>query len=231
MNNGYQHGVMLLLLAGGAAVWLLAVLAVLSLCRAAANADAQDVGRRKLHAGRARATVGLAAAAAAVSAASDDATAVPGPCPNSDVPYTEAPVAVRDALACEIDRVRVRHGLRELRGDGRLHLAARRHSADMVRRGYFSHVTPSGTDLGERVRRTGYATGRCGWRVGEVLAWGVRRRSTASATVRAWLRSSGHRAIVLSRAYAEVGIGTRGGTPPGYRSGVTVTAVLGRRHC
>ena len=64
-----------------------------------------------------------------------------------------------------------------------------------------------------------------------MLAWGTARRSTAASTVRAWLRSPGHRSVILSRSYADGGVGTRAGTPAGHASGVTVTMVLGRRDC
>ena len=38
-----------------------------------------------------------------------------------------------------MNQVRVAAGLRPLRFDGKLHAAARAHSADMMRRGYFAH--------------------------------------------------------------------------------------------
>jgi uncharacterized protein YkwD len=222
VNIGYQHAVMLVLATGLVTLWAGAVLVVLAVCRSAARADA----RRRVVRG---AAVGLAAAAAAGAAATpDDAAAA---CANRDVRFRAAPVAVRAALVCEIQRVRARRGAGRLRPAARLDRAARRHAADMVRRRYFSHVTPGGLDPGDRVRRSGYP-GRCAWRIGEVLAWGAGRRSTARATVRAWLRSPPHRRILLSGRYQDLGIAMRAGTPVGrYRSGVTAAAVLGARHC
>ena len=105
------------------------------------------------------------------------------------------------------------------------------HSADMVRHRYFSHDSLSGAGPADRARRTGYIHGGCSWTVGEVLAWGTARSSTAAAIVRAWLRSPGHRDIILSSRYADAGVGTRAGTPAGHDSGVTVTVVVGRRSC
>ena len=61
----------------------------------------------------------------------------------------------------------------------------------MVRRRYFSHDSPSGSSPRDRARRTGYVRGGCSWTVGEVLARGTARRSTAASTVRAWLREPG----------------------------------------
>jgi uncharacterized protein YkwD len=102
----------------------------------------------------------------------------------------------------------------------------------MLDRRYFSHTSPGGGDLGDRARRAGYARRTCAWRVGEVLAWGVAQRSSAAGTVAAWLDSPSHRRIIVSRRYAELGVGTVAGTPyEQYPSGVTVAVVVGRRHC
>lgn len=221
---------MLTLLMAGIALWLLIVIAVLGLCRAAARADQQEAARRVARTGRRGATVGLAAVVTATGLPGD-AQARRAACENRSVPYQRAPALVRAAIACEVDRVRVRNGLRWLRDNRRLTVAARRHSRDMVRRRYFSHYSPAGSSPADRARRTGYVRAGCSWTVGEVLAWGTARRSTAASTVRAWLRSPGHRSIILSRSYGDGGVGTRAGTPAGHASGVTVTMVVGRRSC
>jgi uncharacterized protein YkwD len=102
----------------------------------------------------------------------------------------------------------------------------------MVERHYFSHYSPAGADVADRARRTGYAKRECSWRLGEVLAWGVGGRSTAAATVRAWMASPGHRRILVSNRYSDLGVGTVAGTPShAYPHGLTAAAVLGRRHC
>ena len=222
---------MIMLVTGGAALWLLLVIAILGLCRAAARADRQEDARRIARVGRRGATVGLAVVATTVSTAPGRAQARPLECPDRGVPYQQAPAAVRAAIACEIDRVRVSKGLRWLRDDERLQLAARRHSADMVRRDYFSHQSLSGDSPSDRARRTGYVSAGCSWSIGEVLYWGAGRRTTAARTVRAWLNSPGHREIILSPEYDNGGVGTRAGTPAGHSSGMTVTMLAGRRDC
>jgi len=219
---------MLVLLAGGLALWTLAAIFVLSICRAAAHADENDSGRR-LSRLRRGATVSLAAAAATGPAVPGEAAA--RACADRHVQFEAAPAQMRKALLCEIDRVRARRDARGLDTDRELRRAAGRHARDMRRRRYFSHVSPGGGDLADRARRAGYARDGCTWRVGEVLAWGAGPRATAAATVRAWLRSRGHRRILVSRRYREVGVGLRAGTPFGLPSGVTVAAVLGRRAC
>jgi uncharacterized protein YkwD len=213
---------MLLFLAGGAALWLLAAAIILSICRPAAHADE----RRRLRRG---ATASLAAAAVTLPLAPDEASAA---CANRDLEFQANPAVVREALLCEIDRVRGRRDVRDLRASGLLDVAAGRHAVDMFERRYFSHVSPGGGDLGDRVRRAGFARSDCVWAVGEVLSWGVGDRSTAAGTVRAWLSSPSHRRILVSRRYGQVGVGMQAGTPyDAFPSGVTVAAVLGRRHC
>src|ERR1700754_3256423 len=71
-----------------------------------------------------------------------------------------------NALECEVNGARTSRGLRPLRTDADLGEAARRHAADMVKRGYFAHVSPGGSDLGDRLRRAGFGSGD-GWRAGE----------------------------------------------------------------
>jgi uncharacterized protein YkwD len=223
---------MMLLLAGGLALWLLAVLIVLSICRAAARADDNDAGRRLVRAGRRGVSVGLAAAVATVPGFTDEADARKQACANRNVEFEAAPDLAREALVCEIGRLRARRDLRRLDSDDRLAKAARRHAADMVDRHYFSHYSPAGADVADRARRTGYAKRACSWRLGEVLAWGVGGRSTAAATVRAWMDSPGHRHILVSNRYSDLGVGTVAGTPEqAFPHGLTAAAVLGRRHC
>ena len=223
---------MMLLLAGGLALWLLAVLIVLGICRAAARADEDDAGRRLVRVTRRGVSVGLAAAVVTVPGIGGEADARRQACANRNVEFEAAPELARDALVCEISRLRARRDLRRLDSDDRLAKAARRHASDMVDRHYFSHYSPAGADVADRARRTGYAKRACSWRLGEVLAWGVGGRSTAAATMRAWMDSPDHRHILVSNRYSDVGVGTVAGTPAQeYPHGLTAAAVLGRRHC
>jgi hypothetical protein len=194
----------MILLLAGAVLWLLAVLLILSICRAAARADENEAGRRIVRASRRSASVGMAAAVFSLPMHGETAEARRAPtCHNGSVTFAVAPAKARRALLCEIDRVRAKRGLWRLRPSELLDRASRRHAADMVRRRYFSHDTPGGAG-----------------------------RSTAHATVRAWMDSPGHRRILVSRRYRELGSAMVEGTPEAkYPSGVTVAAVFGRRHC
>lgn len=225
---------MAVLLVIGVVVWLLLVVAVLSICRTAARADENEAGRRIVRAGKRGVGVGLVAAAATlpITPADDEAGARPARCENRNVPFETAPKAARAALICELRRVHARRDLPRLHVDDRLAKAARRHAADMVRHKYFSHYSPDGDSVADRARRTGYIKSTCSWRVGEVLAWGVAGRSTAAATVRAWMNSSEHRHILISASYSDLGVGAIGGTPEKeYPDGLTAAAVFGQRDC
>jgi uncharacterized protein YkwD len=101
----------------------------------------------------------------------------------------------------------------------------------MVERGYFSHVSPGGGDVVDRVRRAGYALRGCTWRLGEVLARRLGPGATAADTVHAWMASPGHRSILVSEHYRELGVGLQAGTPSGADRGITVAAVLAHRDC
>jgi uncharacterized protein YkwD len=220
---------MLVVLAGAVAAWLLAAAFILSICRSASRADAQGRSRRLVRVSSRGATASLAAAAVTLPLAADDAAAA---CANRDLPYEANPAVMREAMLCEIGAVRERNDARRVRASEELDIAASRHATDMFERRYFSHVSPGGGDLADRARRAGFARESCSWAVGEVLAWGVGSRSTAAGTVRAWLRSPSHRRIIVSDRYGRLGLGMQLGTPfEQFPGGVTVAAVLGRRHC
>ena len=109
----------------------------------------------------------------------------------------------RRAMLCLVNRARVSAGLAPFRAERHLARAASRHAADMGRRHYFAHVSPSGESALSRARAAGWRGG-----VGEVIAWGCGLRSTPRATVRAWLTSPLHRSIILGSARA-AGVGVK----------------------
>ncbi|MEX1141426.1 MAG: CAP domain-containing protein [Thermoleophilaceae bacterium] len=122
-------------------------------------------------------------------------------------PRAAATPRLARAAVCLINRRRVARGLRKLRLNRRLSRAARRHTRDMVRHRYFSHVSRNGGDISDRLHRSGYLGGRFSWTVGENLAWGAGRRGTPREIVRSWMRSPGHRRNMLSSRFREIGIG------------------------
>ena len=125
-----------------------------------------------------------------------------------------------------LNAARARYHAPALRPDPRLARAARRHSRDMVAYGYFAHDSRYGARFSARIARVGWMRSRTRWRVGENLAWGTGRAASPRAVLAAWLRSPGHRRVLLRRSYRVVGVGVAAGTPSG-RSGRTYTADFG----
>jgi uncharacterized protein YkwD len=99
-------------------------------------------------------------------------------------------------LLDELNRVRASHGLAAFRVDPALQNAARAHTQDMLRRGYFSHG-----DFASRLRRHG-ARGPV---LAENLGW-ASGRDRARTIVRLWLQSPSHRVNVLRPGFRRIGI-------------------------
>jgi uncharacterized protein YkwD len=153
------------------------------------------------------------------------------PCASTAVRPTAASAAeAAEATVCLINRARTRRGLRPLRANGRLALAARRHSRDMVRRRFFSHWSLGGASPLNRIRRAGYLRGARSFSVGENIAWGAGSRATADSIVRRWMRSRPHRTAILHRRFRAIGVGVASGAPlSGTPAAATYTADFGRR--
>lgn len=118
------------------------------------------------------------------------------------------------------NRVRADRGLRRLCVHPALQRAARAHSAQMLKRDYFSHG-----NVGARLRNYGYRWSACGENIALNSMAGV---ASADMAHRQWMNSSGHRANILKRGFREVGIGAVYGNYKG--NNVTMwTADFGRR--
>lgn len=90
-------------------------------------------------------------------------------------------------------------GLPEVEPDRELTEVARAHSRDMLARGYFSHYSPEGGDLEDRLRgsRVRYLT------AGENLALAP----TLHAAHKGLMHSPGHRANILRPQFGRLGVG------------------------
>jgi uncharacterized protein YkwD len=111
--------------------------------------------------------------------------------------------ALRHAMLCLVNRARMSGGLSPFRAERHLGRAASRHAADMGRRHYFGHVSPSGKSPLSRARAAGWHGD-----VGEAIAWGCGTLSSPRATLRAWLNSAPHRAIILGGGH-RAGVGVK----------------------
>lgn len=134
----------------------------------------------------------------------------------------------RDGIACLVNATRTDRGLRALREDARLARSGTRHSREMVDEGYFAHEGLDGSTLVSRDSGAGYPLKSSdSWSVGETLAWSTGVLETPRAVVNAWMRSTGHRRILLRASWRDLGIGTALGIPTDATVGITVTAEFG----
>jgi uncharacterized protein YkwD len=149
---------------------------------------------------------------------------------------TPAPAVAFDRSASEtallklINKARKSRGLATVRIVKSLDKAALAHSRDMIARDYFSHSSLAGATVTARARRAGYSTSGCSrWSVGEVIALGSGSKGKPESVFKAWMRSSGHRKVILTKSWRDVGVGCARGKYKG-RSGVVIYTVdFGRR--
>jgi uncharacterized protein YkwD len=106
--------------------------------------------------------------------------------------------AAADAMVQKVNQVRARNGLRPLRPSSSLSSSSRNFAVDLMRQDYLAHRARPSTAGGYR-------------RAGEALAMHSGRADRVSATVGRWMRSPGHRAVLLARGMRELGAGVAHG--------------------
>jgi uncharacterized protein YkwD len=131
-------------------------------------------------------------------------------CANTDVAPTD-PLAP-SATLCLLNQQRAAHGLGALSESAVLDRAARAYAADMVKRGFFDHVSPDGGTVLNRLKAAGWAPVGA-WTVGENIAWGSGTLSTPASIVDGWMHSPGHRANILNGDFGAIGLGIVAGAP------------------
>lgn len=127
------------------------------------------------------------------------------PDPNKAVklPYTTTHAKRRADLELQmlwlINKERRNNGLDTLKADPQMAGVARKHSADMFARGYFSHYSPEGTNPFDRMKKD-HVTFII---AGENLALAP----TLTVAHNGLMKSPGHRANILKPEFGRVGIG------------------------
>jgi uncharacterized protein YkwD len=137
---------------------------------------------------------------------------------------------MRRATLCLVNRQRHRHGLGSVHSDRSLRKAATRHSADMVKRDYFSHYSPGGGSTQSRIGGSGYLAGARSFRYGEVIGGGTANGGSPKRVMKAWMHSGPHRAAILTGAFRDLGIGVAKGFPGAGSRGATFTIDFGSRN-
>lgn len=128
-----------------------------------------------------------------------------------DLSIERAEAEVHEAIN---DRRR-EHGVEPLDYNQDLAAAARGHSEDMAARGYFSHETPEGDDIGDRYpgscRSIGENIAQTHWDENVQTDSGVERIETEAelgeAVAEQWMNSPGHRRNLLREGWDSEGIG------------------------
>jgi uncharacterized protein YkwD len=118
-------------------------------------------------------------------------------------------------LVQAVNATRAAHGLQPLSLDPALTRAARLHTKEMIRGGYFAHGNFAGRMLAFHAR---------GPFLGENLAWGSGTYAAAGAVISEWLHSPGHRANLLRPSFTRIGIGAAQGRFFGNGGSTVVTA-------
>ncbi|HOU28346.1 MAG TPA: CAP domain-containing protein [Thermoleophilia bacterium] len=136
-------------------------------------------------------------------------------------------------LVAQINKVRAKRGLPRLRVNAKLVNAARSHSADMSLHKHFGHDSSNGEPWSARLVRHGYTRKGCRvWKAGENIQYATGLCSSPCLVVKAWMNSKGHRRVILTKAFRDIGVGAKK-TETGFRGidGVVwfFTLDLGRR--
>ena len=122
-------------------------------------------------------------------------------------PRGSSPIAANqiEKRAFELtNAARERTGLPPLVWASELRAMARAHSENMVRLGFFSHVTPDGSRMTDRARAAGVQHFRA---LGENIAYNQGYDDPGGFAVENWMLSPGHRANILNPEFQESAIG------------------------
>ena len=119
------------------------------------------------------------------------------------------------AMVKKINKVRAKHGLRALRHAPSLTRSAGAYARVMMSRDFFGHS--SHIQAPRRFRR-----------LGEAIAYRRGHARSTARTLRAWLQSPGHRALILSSSFRYVGAGVSMGSFRGRAATIWVVHLGGR---
>jgi uncharacterized protein YkwD len=102
-----------------------------------------------------------------------------------------------------INQVRQQNKLPPLKWNAKMAEVARSHSQRMTTKRFFSHQDPQFGGPDNRLSAAGVVWRQCGENIFEEYGEG----DPVRAAVRSWMQSSGHRKIILTRAFTQTGIG------------------------
>jgi len=109
-----------------------------------------------------------------------------------------------EEILAEVNVLRVKNGLRELKPNQTLKEAARNQSTSMAQSGYLAHKDSAGRDLKERLSTRSPLHFRA---AGENIARNRGFSDAAGQAVGDWAKSPGHLENILNKEFTETGIG------------------------
>lgn len=101
---------------------------------------------------------------------------------------------VERVMIQKVNNYRAKHGIPKLRVSKSLSRSAHRYSWKQMRGGFFGHA--SSIQASSKYRR-----------LGEILEWHRGTAARPSLAFRTWLRSGGHRAVIMDPSFRYVGAG------------------------
>ncbi len=130
----------------------------------------------------------------------------PAPPPEAAAAVIALP-QVEEAILALTNDVRRQHGMAPLHRDDAYRLAAREYSTDMLQRGFFSHRTPEGKSLPQRLpgQRQFTLWGENIWSGNGIPVNQTVR--LAQQIMANWMVSPGHRKNILTPEYTHLGVG------------------------
>jgi uncharacterized protein YkwD len=132
---------------------------------------------------------------------------------------------LESGVLVDINAFRRAHHLQPLRVNLRLNAAAREHTLQMARDGYFAHDSADGSAFWKRIQSFYPSSAWAFWSVGENLLWASPEVTPARA-LRLWLASPEHRANLMNPRWREIGVGAvHEAAAPGVYQGRDVTIV------
>lgn len=168
-------------------------------------------------------TLAAGAVAGASGTAHGRATVTPTPpCAGAQTAPNGADSALIDAATlCLMNQIRVADGLHPLHRNGALAAVATGQVRDMIRGDYFGDQSLSGQTPFARIRASSYRLARSPMRLmaAQNIGWGTGPNATPAGIVQAWMESPPHRAIILSGAYRDAGVGVVAAVPAQFSSG------------
>jgi uncharacterized protein YkwD len=135
-------------------------------------------------------------------------------CPNANAEPDDVSVSTyADSLLCVVNETRRDWGRQPLNEQRNLTRAAGWQAQDMTADDYFSHTSPDGVTLADRLDRANFIPSSDRWAAGENLAAGHDQGGTPTAIVSGWMQSREHRVNLLDPGYTMGGIAASRGWP------------------